>query len=427
MEALDIYSYIMIAVFVFGYIFITIEEWTRINKATVALMMAILCWVIQFVDPYWTLSDNSSTLGTHVNNTSQVIFFLLGALTVVEIINAHKGFQVISDAIQITSKKKLLWVVSLITFFLSAILDNLTTTIVMITLLQRLIDKGEDRLLIGSAIVIAANAGGAWTPIGDVTTTMLWISERVTTFSIMQSLFIPSFVCLLVALLFFSRSVKGSFPPPKIHLATEHAEPFSRFIFFMGVGLLIFVPIFKILTGLPPFMGMLFALSMMWIVTDVVHSQYHEREHLRVPHVLTRIDLGGTLFFLGILLCINALDSAGILEHLSYWLDQRIGSVNWIATAIGFASAVVDNVPLVAATMGMYSVEQYPMDSQFWELIAYCAGTGGSMLIIGSAAGVVFMGLEKVNFIWYCKRVTVPALCGYLAGIGTYLLLKGGW
>lgn len=427
METLDIYSFVMIAIFVVGYIFITLEEWTKINKATVALMMAILCWVIQFIDPYWTPSNNMGSLGEHISSISQVIFFLLGALTVVEIINVHKGFQVISDAIQIKSKRKLLWVVATIAFFLSSILDNLTTTIVMITLIQRLINKGEDRLLIGSAVVIAANAGGAWTPIGDVTTTMLWIGERLTTINIVTSLFIPSVVCMVVALLFLSIPLKGDFNSSVIHLESTHAEPMGRFIFFLGVGLLIFVPVFKILTGLPPFMGMLFAMSLMWIVTDIVHSQYVDRDHLRVPYVLTKIDLSGTLFFLGILLCIDALDAAKILENLAGWLDANIGSVNIIATAIGIASAVVDNVPLVAATMGMYSLEQHPQDSQFWELIAYCAGTGGSMLIIGSAAGVVFMGLEKVNFFWYMKKVTLPAFFGYVAGIIVYLFANGTW
>ncbi len=427
METLDIYSYAMIAIFVIGYIFITVEEWTRINKATIALMMAILCWVIQFIDPYWSASNNLGFLGEHLNSISQVIFFLIGALTVVEIINAHKGFQVISDAIQIRSKRKLFWVVAMIAFFLSSILDNLTTTIVMITLLQRLIHKGEDRLLIGSAVVIAANAGGAWTPIGDVTTTMLWIGERLTTFNIITSLFVPSFVCMIVALLFLSQRLKGNFESESINIETSHAEPLGKFIFFLGVTLLIFVPVFKILTGLPPFMGMLFAMSLMWIVTDIVHSQYENRHHLRVPYVLTKIDLSGTLFFLGILLCIDALDTAKVLENLAGWLDANIGSVNFIATFIGIASAVVDNVPLVAATMGMYSLEQYPQDSQFWELIAYCAGTGGSMLIIGSAAGVVFMGLEKVNFFWYIKKITPPAFVGYIAGIAVYLFLNKAW
>lgn len=424
MEALDYYSYIMIVIFVIGYFLITVEEWTKINKATIALMMAILCWIIQFLDPYWTLHHKTGLLGEHLNNISQVIFFLLGALTVVEIINVHKGFEVISDAMQIKSKKKLLWAVSFITFFLSAILDNLTTTIVMITLIQRLIEKGEDRLLIGSAVVIAANAGGAWTPIGDVTTTMLWIGDRLTTMNIIETLFVPSIVCAVAAIFILGLSLKGSFDTDKINLTPRQAEPLGRHIFWLGIILLMCVPLFKIFTGLPPFMGMLFAMSLLWIVTDILHHKYEERNHLRVPYVLTKIDLSGTLFFLGILLSIDALDSAGILEHLAYWLDTNIGNVSLIATSIGVASAVVDNVPLVAASMGMYNLTQFPRDSHFWELIAYCAGTGGSMLIIGSAAGVVFMSLEKVNFVWYLKRVTFAAAVGYFAGIGVYLLVR---
>jgi Na+/H+ antiporter NhaD/arsenite permease-like protein len=424
MEPLDIFSHLMIFVFVIGYSFITIEEWTKINKATVALMMAIICWTVQFLDPYWTLNHKTGILGEHLNNISQVIFFLLGALTVVEIINVHKGFEVLSDAMQIKSKKHLLWTVSLITFFLSAILDNLTTTIVMITLLQKLVEKGEDRLLMGGAVVIAANAGGAWTPIGDVTTTMLWIGERLSTMNIIQSLFIPSIVCSVAAVIILGRSLKGNFSKDQMVLSEKKSEPLGRHIFWLGIFLLMLVPVFKIVTGLPPFMGMLFALSVMWIITDILHHKYEERNHLRVPYVLTKIDLSGTLFFLGILLSIDALDSAGILESLAQWLDKNIGNIDVIGIAIGIASAVVDNVPLVAATMGMYGINQFPADSAFWELIAYCAGTGGSMLIIGSAAGVVFMGLEKVSFIWYIKRITLPAAVGYFAGIAAYLLLR---
>ncbi len=424
MDPLDTFSHLMIAVFAIGYIFITIEEWTKINKATVALMMAVLCWTIQFMDPYWPLHHKTGILGEHLNNISQVIFFLLGALTVVEIINVHKGFDVLSDAMQIKSKRQMLWTVSLITFFLSAILDNLTTTIVMITLLQKLVEKGEDRLLMGGAVVIAANAGGAWTPIGDVTTTMLWIGDRLTTMNIIQSLFIPSIVCAVAAAIILSRSLKGNFSSENMILGDKKAEPLGRQIFWLGIVLLMLVPVFKIVTGLPPFMGMLFALSLMWIITDILHHKYEDRNHLRVPSVLTKIDLSGTLFFLGILLSIDALDSAGILEALAQWLDKNIGNVEVIGVAIGIASAVVDNVPLVAAAMGMYDLEQFPRDSAFWELIAFCAGTGGSMLIIGSAAGVVYMGLEKVSFIWYVKRITLPATVGYFAGIAAYLLFR---
>lgn len=425
MEHLDFYSLTMIVVFFIGYFFITIEHITHINKATVALMMAIICWVIQFANQAWNLQEHTQFLGEHVANISQLVFFILGALTIVEIINEHKGFRIVSDFIQVNSKKKLLWVLGFITFFLSAILDNLTTTIVMVTLLKKLLDDRPDRLLMGGGVVIAANAGGAWTPIGDVTTTMLWIGGQVTTVETMKALFMPSMVCFIAAFIIIHFMLGDEkIPSQKVHMVDQHVEPLGKFIFFLGVGLLMFVPIFKLLTGLPPFMGILFALSVMWLVTDIVHSRHDHRAHLRVTHVLTKIDLSSALFFLGILLCVTALESANILKMLAVWLDANIGNTTLIATFIGLASAVVDNVPLVAASMGMYSLEQYPPDSQFWQLVAYCAGTGGSALIIGSAAGVVFMGLDKVDFFWYLKKITIPALVGYFAGLGFYLLVN---
>lgn len=419
MSGFDPYAIAMIVVFVIGYFLITIESITQINKATIALMMAIICWILKFADHR---EDNLVFLGQHLANISQVIFFLIGALSVVEIINVHKGFRLISNFVKIDSKRLLLWVLGIITFFLSAVLDNLTTTIVMVTLLCKLVKKDEDRLIIGGGIVIAANAGGAWTPIGDVTTTMLWIGGQVSSGAIMKSLLLPSIVCLVVSLFFLSFLLSGSFEhPAEAH--EEPPEPLGTFIFLLGIGSLVFVPIFKTLTGLPPFMGVLFGLSLMWLVTDLAHSRYDGREHLRVPYVFSRIDLSSTLFFLGILLSVNALESEGILSHLASWLDRTIGNITLIAAAIGLASAVVDNVPLVAATMGMYDLSQFPMDSTFWQMVAYCAGTGGSILIIGSAAGVVFMSMEKVDFFWYVKRISLPALMGYLAGLAVFHLL----
>lgn len=422
MEPLDPYAYMMIVVFIIGYVFITIEHYTGINKATVALMMAVLSWTLQFLDPHWTGEYNQTFLGHHLSNISQVVFFLLSALTIVEIISMHKGFNVIANVIQFQSKRKLLWIVGFITFFLSAILDNLTSTVVMISLLGKLIDDRDERLLMGGAVVIAANAGGAWTPIGDVTTTMLWIGGQVSTLNIMKVLFIPSLMCLVTALAIFSLLVKGNFKKKDVHFNHGEIEPMGRFIFYLGIACLIFVPIFRITTGLPPFMGMLLGLSAMWLVTDILHCKYDDRNHLRVPFVLGKIDLSGTLFFLGILLCIDALDTAKILEHLAVFLNDTIGNTTLIATAIGLASAVVDNVPLVAATMGMYDLAQYPMDHHLWELIAYTAGTGGSILLIGSAAGVAFMGMENVNFIWYTKKITFAATASYFVGIIVYQL-----
>ncbi len=416
----EFYLNAMIVVFFIGYLMITIEHITHINKATVALLMAVICWILQFANQGFTHQENITFLGEHLGNISQVIFFLIGALAVVEIISAHNGFKVISDYVQIQSKKKMFWTVGFITFFLSSILDNLTTTIVMIAFLQKVIKSKEDRWLFGGGIVIAANAGGAWTPIGDVTTTMLWIGNQISTFSIMREIFLPSMICFLVSFFLLSFTLKG-----KIEFKTsstkEDVKPYGTFILCLGIGLLIFVPFFKALTGLPPFMGILFALGVLWLLTDVIHRKDTNRESLKVPHILSKIDLSSALFFLGILLCIDALDSAGILNRLAVFLDEGIGNTNVIGILIGLASAIVDNVPLVAATMGMYSLNNYPTDSNFWSLIAYTAGTGGSILIFGSAAGVVFMAMEKADFFWYLKRISLPALLGFFAGALFYI------
>ncbi len=419
MHGFDPYALAMIAVFVIGYFFITIESITHINKATVALMIAIICWVLKFADKH---ESNPSLLAEHLANISQVVFFLLGALSIVEIINVHKGFSIISKFVSVSSKRKLLWTMGFITFFLSAVLDNLTTTIVMVSLLCKLVKPSEDRWIIGGGIVIAANAGGAWTPIGDVTTTMLWIGGQISSVAILKGLFLPSIACMLASLVPLTFMLQDTVEPSSETKSDETPEPWGVFIFFLGIGSLIFVPVFKLLTGLPPFVGVFLGLSIMWIVTDLVHSRYDGREHLRVPYVFTRIDLSSTLFFLGILLAVGALDSAGILASLAAWLDATVGNVTVIAGSIGIASAIVDNVPLVAATMGMYGLEQYPVDAPFWQLIAFCAGTGGSILIIGSAAGVVFMGMEKVDFFWYLRKISFSALIGYLVGMGVYLL-----
>lgn len=424
-HALEPYAFWMIAVFICGYFLLTIEHLIRVDKASIALFMGISCWLIQFLnDPSVSCIDSLTCLGEHLSSISQIIFFLMGALIIVEIINVHRGFGIISDMIRLRSKRQLMWVVGLITFFLSAVLDNLTTTIVMVTLLQGLIEESEDRLIIGAGAVIAANAGGAWTPIGDVTTTMLWIGGQVSTAPIMRDLFLPSLVSMFVVFFALSLLLKGNFHPRNIHINGSQLEPRGALILFLGVVSLLAVPLLKMFIGLPPFMGVLLGLSVMWFVTDIVHRKYENRSHLRVPNVLSQIDLSSLLFFLGILLAIDAMDAANILHTLAQWFDHYVGNVNFIAILIGIASAVVDNVPLVAATMGMYSLQQFPQDHQFWQLIAFCAGTGGSILIIGSAAGVVYMGLEKVNFLWYVRRISLPALLGYLAGIATYFLMK---
>lgn len=421
MSDLNVFSLLMVLTFIIGYFFITIEHLSKINKTSIALLMAIVCWALLFIHQVELHESNLSELSEHLANISQIIFFLLGALTIIEIINAHKGFQIISRKIQIRSKRKLLWTIGFITFFLSSVLDNLTTTIIMVTLLRKLADEGEDRLIMGGAVVIAANAGGAWTPIGDVTTTMLWIGGQLSTFAVIKSLFLPSLVCLVAALFCLSLCLKGNFSSQAYE--EEKMEPMGKAIFWLGVGCLVFVPVFKMITGLPPFMGMIFGLGLMWLFTDLIHRRYENREHLRVPDIMTRIDIASVLFFLGILLCVDALHTAGLLDELANAMNRQISHSHTIAIAIGIASAIVDNVPLVAAAMGMYELGQYPMDSSFWSLVAYCAGTGGSILIIGSAAGVALMGLERIEFFWYVRRIGFAALVGYFAGIGMFKLL----
>ncbi len=416
-------QYLMIALFVIGYLLITLEHVTKINKATIALILASLLWLLQYLDNSFDVSISSQGIYEHLSNISQVIFFLLGALAIVETINVHRGFDPISNVIQIASKRKLLWVTGFLTFFLSSVLDNLTTTIVMVSLLSKLIEKGEDRWLMGGAVVIAANAGGAWTPIGDVTTTMLWIGGVLSTTAIIKELFVPSILCLVVSLLVLGWQLKGKFKAQQIHIHHEKVEPKGKLVLWLGIGVLISVPIFKILTGLPPFMGMLFGLGVMWLITDFFHSEYDDRDHLRIPHVLGKIDVAGVLFFLGILLAIGALDTAGLLKNLAQFLDSHISSPGAIATLIGLASAVVDNVPLVAASMSMYDVSQFPIDDKFWQMIAFAAGTGGSILIVGSAAGVVYMGLEKVDFFWYLRKISLAAMFGFFAGMALFWIV----
>ncbi len=409
----------MVVIFIVGYLMIIFEHQIGINKATSALLMAIGCWSLQFADVS-NPAHNAAHLTEHLANVSQVVLFLLGAVTIVETINAHGGFSIIANWVRVGSKKGCLFLVSLISFFLSSVLDNLTTTIVMVVLLRRLISDPSDRLVFGAAIVIAANAGGAWTPIGDVTTTMLWLGGQVSTVPLVQKLFLPSFICLLVGAGVLSFSVRGRIQPTMLQtVAVEHK---GELILVCGILSLVFVPIFKMLTGLPPFMGILFSMSFMWLLTDILH-RVEERNHLRVVSIFPKLDLASIFFFLGILLSVGALETAGILQKLATWLDAQIPSKDVMGVLIGLASAVVDNIPLVAATMGMYDIAHYPTDHPFWLLIAFCAGTGGSILIIGSTAGVAFMSLEKVDFFWYLKKAALAAFLAYAAGIATYLLI----
>ncbi len=422
MGEMSLHALGIIAIFLVGYVFIILEHLTKINKTPIAILMAVLAWTLLFTDATCPLAGSLLCLGKHIADVSQLIFFLLGALTIIEIVNIHRGFNVVADWIRVTSKRKLLWTTAWMAFFLSSVLDNLTTTLVMVTLLRQLIDDRETRWILGGAVVIAANAGGAWTPIGDVTTTMLWIGGQLSTGGILTSLFLPSVVCLAVSLLVLTPLLEGNFVRSKAQ-EQHFVSPLSKTIFYFGVGALIFVPFFKAITGLPPFMGMLFGVSAIWIFTDVMHKGHGDREHLKVPCALSKVDLSSTLFFLGILLCVNALDTAHILEKLAHWLNQAVHNDTLIATLLGLFSAVIDNVPLVAASMGMYDLSIYIQDASFWKLIAYCAGTGGSILMIGSAAGVIYAGMEEISFNWYVKRMSLPALCGYFSGIIVYLLI----
>lgn len=414
---------LILTVFTIGYLCIIFEFNLKINKTASALLMAVITWMVLFLIKGVELTHATAMLAEHLSDISQIIFFLLSAMTLVELIDRHKGFKVITDLICTNSRKKMFWVMGFITFFLSAVLDNLTTTVVMVSLLRKLVPDRDDRLLLGAMVVIAANAGGAWTPIGDVTTTMLWINGNITTLAVMKALFLPSIVALVICLWLMCMGQKGSFPKltQKAHDEPD-LEPGGKIIFYCGIGALIFVPIFKTLTGLPQFMGILLALGALWLITDLMHHRYEGRQHLRVPQILTQVDTSGVLFFLGILLCISSLEAVGLLKELAQFFDTYVHNLPLIATSIGFLSAIVDNVPLVAACMGMYDLNTQPVDSPFWQLIAFTAGTGGSMLVIGSAAGVALMGLEKVNFIWYFKRVSWIALASFLGGIAVYLI-----
>ncbi|CAN6450999.1 unnamed protein product [Victoria cruziana] len=414
----------MALVFALGYAGIIFEESLAFNKSGVGLVMAVCLWVIRSIGAPSTEIAVSEL--THASaEVSEIVFFLLGAMTIVEIVDAHQGFKLVTDNITTRKPRSLLWVVGFVTFFLSSVLDNLTSTIVMVSLLRKLVPSSEYRKFLGAVVVIAANSGGAWTPIGDVTTTMLWIHGQISTLPTIKDLLIPSAISLAVplALMSLTSEVDGKAQKTPDVLASEQMAPRGRLVFAVGVGALLFVPVFKAVTGLPPYMGMLLGLGVLWVLTDAIHYGESGRQSLKVPQALSRIDTQGILFFLGILLSVSSLEASGILRELANYLDANIPSLELIASSIGFVSAVIDNVPLVAATMGMYDLTSYPMDAEFWQLVAYCAGTGGSMLIIGSAAGVAFMGMEKVDFFWYMRKVSGFALAGYVSGIAAYLAL----
>ena len=411
---------IVIGLFIIGYLAIIFEHYFKVNKSATALITAVLCWTAIII----TSSQKEVVvheLSEHLTSISEIVFFLLGAMTIVEIVDSHDGFQLITDRIRTEKKWRLIWLISIIAFFLSAVLDNLTTTIVMVTILNKLVKEKQTKWLLLGLVVIAANAGGAWSPIGDVTTTMLWIGDQITPINIIKQTFLPSLICMVLPTVIISYMIKGSIKLnsdaiQNLNFNKNHVE--RNLIFFIGIGGLLFVPIFKTLTHLPPYMGMLLSLGILWVSTEIIHARKSDDEKglLSVSHALRKIDTPSILFFFGILMAIASLEAINVLPALAQQLNNTLGSLENVAIGIGFLSAVFDNVPLVAALQGMYSLDVYPTDHYFWELLAYCAGTGGSCLIIGSAAGVAVMGMEKIDFFWYLKKISWVAVIGYLSG-----------
>ncbi len=421
---------VIVTFFILGYLCIALESVLKINKAVPALLMCVFCWTLYACG--FPGMDTSSKLLHHLGETCEILFFLMGAMTIVEIVDANGGFYFVHDALATTSKRKLLWRITAMTFILSAILDNLTTSIVMIMVLRKLVEDHKDRMIFGGMIIIAANAGGAFSPIGDVTTIMLWIKGMITTGGVLSQLIIPSIVSVAVSALLCSAYLKGEIKPVVAETDNTQAQqhPGDRnLILCVGVGGLIFVPIFRILTGLPPFMGILLALGVLWLISEYRcnrHALLCSNSHLKVTTLLSRIDMATILFFLGILLAVATLQETGVLTAFGQWLNEASDGNHYLVTAIiGMVSSIVDNVPLVAGCMDMYPIAatgDFAPDGVFWQLLAYCAGVGGSMLIIGSAAGVVVMGLEKISFGWYMRRFSWIALIGYFAGIAVYAL-----
>ncbi len=455
---------IVIIIFVIGYLAIAFEHPIKINKTASAILTAVLCWTVfvlnsdhatfSSIGSYLEFVKEQEALNSvrdgmekvekeeipllfveegllkHLAETAEILFFLMAAMTIVELVDAHEGFRIITDRIKTTNAVSLLWIISLITFFLSPILDNLTASIVMVSLLRKLIKDPMQRKFYAGVVIIAANAGGAWSPMGDVTTTMLWLKDFISAGSIIITLILPSLVSLVVPLAYLSFTMKGEIERPDV-VATEDKGyeniNGSKTMLVTGISALIFVPIFKTLTHLPPYMGMMLGLSVVWLISEIIHSDKDEEERkpFTAAKALSRIDTASILFFFGILIAIGALGEMGILKKLATWLEESIGNIDIVVITIGALSAIVDNVPLVAGAMEMYDLApagDFAKDGKFWQFLAYCAGTGGSMLIIGSAAGVAVMGMEKIEFGWYIKRISWLALIGYLAGAGTYLL-----
>lgn len=435
----------IVVVFIIGYLCIAIESVTKVNKAAVALLMFVFCWTLFMLDPNTympgfagqdLINQVSHVIEKHLGSTSTTLFFLMGAMTIVEVVDQNGGFNFVRDVMKTKSKRALLWRIAFMTFVLSAILDNLTTSIVMIMILRKLVHSHEDRLIYASLVIIAANAGGAFSPIGDVTTIMLWNKGVITALGVMEEIFLPSVVAMVVPAFIMQYSLKGDLEMAEVNMKSDYhvldfTERQRKVIFIVGVGGLMFVPIFKSLTHLPPFVGILLVLGVLWTVTEVFYRGLdHKKDGMgkRVSKLLSNIDMSTILFFLGILMAVACLEEIGVLGGLGKWLNDVSNGNHYVVTGvIGVISSIVDNVPLVAGCMGMYPMEavgDMAIDGIFWQLLAYCAGVGGSILIVGSAAGVVVMGLEKITFGWYMKHVSWLAFVGYLAGILSYWLIR---
>ena len=436
---------LIVVVFVIGYLCIALEGFTKINKAAIALLMFVGCWTLFMINPgeyiagltpETTASTIAGIIDHHLGGTAETLFFLMGAMTIVEVVDKNGGFNFVRDTLQTRGKRTLLWRIVFITFFLSAILDNLTTSIVMIMILRKLVPDHKDRMIYASLVIIAANSGGAFSPIGDVTTIMLWNKGVITAAGVMEEIFIPSLVSMIIPTLLLQRSLKGELALVDTNKATDYevldfSKTQRKIIFVLGVGGLIFVPIFKSITHLPPFVGILLVLGVLWTATELFYRAEHgDNEGIkhRVANLIAHIEMSTILFFLGILMAVACLEEIKVLENLGIWLNDVSAGNHYIVTGIiGVLSSIVDNVPLVAGCMGMYTVTptgDMAVDGIFWQLLAYCAGVGGSILIIGSAAGVVVMGLEKISFGWYLKRVTGAAFIGYLVGILCYWVIR---
>ena len=464
----------LIIIFVIGYLAIALEHPIKIDKAASALVMGGIIWgalalgiddlvtkefLSEFYEKFKTKFNSLKEIGVyssdeyakpikflkyelshHLVDIGEILFFLLAAMTIVELVDSHQGFSIITDKITTKRKVPLMWILCVISFFFSAVLDNLTTSIVMAALISKMIKDKKDLWMFAGMIIISANAGGAWSPMGDVTTIMLWVGGQVTAWNIIYSIFIPSLVCMIVPLLYISFKLKGSIQSPDLTSLNSEISSVNTYernlIFYMGVLGLLFVPIFKITTGLPPYVGMLLSLGVLWVTTEILHrnKNYEQRRHLSVIGVLKKVDTPTIFFFLGILLAVAGLQSAGQLDIVAKYLENTFSGENKIYiinVLIGLMSALVDNVPLVAGAMGMYEIGPiqdgilaYPQDHKFWQFLAYCAGTGGSVLIIGSAAGVAVMGILKIDFMWYVKRISFLALIGYVAGAITYIIMQ---